>query len=202
MRHKSEEKMGRIVAFIEERYFETGVSPSLAEIGVGVGLSKGMVSHYLCEMEARGMLTRGEGYYSVRTPRMKKIKNDGVHLPVVGRIACGAPLFAEEHIEEYVTISSSLLGAGEHFVLRAKGDSMIGAGISDGDAVIVRRQTHADEGQIVVALLEEEATLKRFYLDRENGRVRLHPENPEMEDIFADTVAIQGVAVKVLRDIV
>lgn len=202
MRQKSEEKMRRIVALIEEKYFATGLSPSLSEIGLHVGLSKGMVSQYLAEMEERGMLTRGEGYYSVRTTRMQRMKNDAVHLPVVGRIACGAPLLAEEHIEQYVTISSSLLGAGEHFVLRAKGESMIGAGISDGDAVIVRRQTHAEEGQIVVALLEDEATLKRFFIDRESGRIRLHPENPTMEDIFADTVAIQGVAVKVLRDLV
>ena len=94
-----------------------------------------------------------------------------------------------------------MVGSGKFFALVAKGNSMINAGISDGDIVIIRLQNSAEEGQIVIARVDDEATLKRYYLDRKNKRIRLHPENDEMQDMFYDQVDIQGVAVKVIKDL-
>jgi len=123
-------------------------------------------------------------------------------MPVVGTIACGTPILAEENIESYLSISGKFLGPGVFFVLVAKGDSMINAGIDNGDYVIVRQQNSADEGQIVVALVEDgECTLKRYYKDEKRKKIRLHPENNEMEDMYFDTISIQGVAVKVIKNL-
>jgi len=120
---------------------------------------------------------------------------------VLGSVSCGVPRFAEENIEEYVSLPEALFGRGEFFILKAKGDSMIDAGIDDGDLVVIRQQSSAEDGQIVVALIDDEATLKRFYRDDKNKRVRLHPENEAMEDIFVDDCIIQGIAVKVIKDL-
>ena len=101
-----------------------------------------------------------------------------------------------------MTISGDFLGAGNYFVLMAKGESMINAGIDDGDYVVIRQQPSAEEGQIVVAMVEDgEATLKRYYKDKRRKKVRLHPENDEMEDMFFDSIEIQGVAVKVIKNL-
>ena len=118
---------------------------------------------------------------------------------MVGSIGCGIPNLAEENIEEYVSLPRSMFGNGEFFILRANGESMIDAGIETGDLVVIRKQSCAEDGQIVVALVEDETTLKRLY--RENGKVRLHPENRDMDDIIVDDCIIQGVAVKVIKDL-
>ena len=122
-------------------------------------------------------------------------------VPVLGSVACGVPKYAEENIEEYVRLPVSLFGRGDFFILRANGDSMIEAGIDNGDLVLIRQQNTAETGQIVVALMEEEATLKRYYPEPQWGRIRLHPENSMMTDIYVDSCIIQGVAVKVLKDL-
>ncbi|MBQ3802604.1 MAG: repressor LexA, partial [Oscillospiraceae bacterium] len=119
--------------------------------------------------------------------------------PVVGTVACGLPILAEENIEEYVRLPAALFGRGSFFILRAHGDSMINAGIADGDLVLVRLQDTADYNQIVVALIDDEATLKRFR--PEGDRVVLHAENPNYDDIVVDRCAVQGVAVKVIKDL-
>jgi len=123
-------------------------------------------------------------------------------IPVVGKIACGTPILAEQNIDSYMSISGNFLGAGEFFVLVAQGDSMINAGIDDGDYVVIRKQNTANEGQIVVALIDgEEATLKRFYIDKKKKKIRLHPENDNLKDMFYDTIDIQGIVVKVIKDV-
>ena len=123
------------------------------------------------------------------------------YLPIVGDIACGTPILAEENIESYLTISGDFLGTGNFFVLKASGSSMINAGINDGDYVVVRQQNSADEGQIVVALVDDEATLKRYYRDDKQKKIRLHPENDNMDDMYFDNIEIQGIAVKVIKDL-
>ena len=133
---------------------------------------------------------------------MAKILADTVRVPIVGSIACGTPMLAEENIESYIPISSSILGTGNFFALHARGNSMVNANIEDGDFVIVRQQNTAEEGQIIVALIDDEATLKRFYTDRRRRKVRLHPENDEMEDMYFDSIDIQGIVVKVIKDVV
>lgn len=122
-----------------------------------------------------------------------------MRVAVLGRVSCGLPKYAEENIEEYVSLPVSLFGQGRFFILRADGESMIEAGIEDGDMVVIRQQSTASEGQIVVALVEDETTLKRYYIDKRRRCVRLHPENSEMEDIYVNDCIIQGVAVHVIK---
>ena len=124
--------------------------------------------------------------------------------PVYGEISCGYPRFLDDEIESYLEIPESMIGQGEFFVLRAKGDSMIEAGINDGDLVLVRKQSYADNGQIVVAFTDEydeEVVLKRYFELQYKKLYKLHPENPRYEDIIVNKCTVRGVAVKVLRDI-
>ena len=129
------------------------------------------------------------------TETIAKMNLETVPVAVVGSVSCGPLTFAEENIEEYIKLPKSLLGAGKFFILHASGQSMIGAGIEDGDLVVIRQQETAEPGQIVVALVEDEVTLKRFFPDPQNGCIRLHPENKRMKDIIVDNCQIQGVAV-------
>lgn len=192
MRSKDEGKMKSIVEFIDKTYFEYDYIPSVKEIADEMGMEKGNVSRYLAEMEKRGMVDIACGWRGVRTRSILKANDKGRRTPVIGEIACGTPILAEQNIESYVYLSSSLFGEGNFFILRAKGDSMINAGINDKDLVIVRQQNNAEDGQIVVALTDlENATLKRFY--KQDKRIRLHPENDEMEDMYYDEISIQGV---------
>lgn len=201
MRTKSTELMEDIKRCIENGYFSTGKTPSVREIAEQLGISKSSVSNYLIEMRDRGILENSGGWRGVKTKRMEDMKQGIAYLPVVGQIACGTPFLAEENIEMYLPLPREILGAGEYFVLVAKGDSMVNAGIDDGDYVIVRRLETAETGQIVVALIGEEATLKRYYPDEENRQIRLHPENDKMEDMYYDKVSVQGIAVKVIKDV-
>lgn len=193
MKTKSSETCERIRTAIRDYREYRGTSPSVAEIAAAAGVSKATVSRYLSDMRQRGELD----YAGHRGIVMKEQQT--VRVPVLGAVACGLPKLAEENIEEYVSLPVSLFGSGEFFLLRASGDSMIEAGVDDGDLVLIRRQDTADAGQIVVALVEDEATLKRFYPER--GQVRLHPENSAMEDIYVESCLVQGVAVKVIKDL-
>ena len=202
MRSKNEDKIQRITEYINERFFTEREVPSLQEIADYVGLAKSSVNRYITEMEQRGLLTRSGGFYGLETQAMRNAGRKLSSMPIVGQIACGSPILAEENIEGYLSISGEFLGSGEFFVLKAKGNSMIKAGINDGDLVIIRKQSSADEGQIVVALIDDgECTLKKYFLDKRRRKVRLHPENDEMEDMYFDKIQIQGVAVKIIKDI-
>lgn len=199
MRTKDTALIEQIKKSIEKTYEESGRSPSVRQIAREVGCSYSTVSRYIKEMVERGMIARTSGEYE--TEAISKMNMDTVPVAVVGSVSCGPLTFAEENIEEYIKLPTSLLGQGKFFILRASGQSMIGAGIEDGDLVVVRQQPTAEPGQIVVALVEDEVTLKRFYPDPENGCVRLHPENKRLKDIIVDDCQIQGVAVKVLKDL-
>lgn len=118
-------------------------------------------------------------------------------VPLIGEIACGEPIFAVENIEESYALPKSLFGDGELFMLRATGNSMIDAGINKGDLVVLRRQTTADDGEIVAALIDGEATLKRLF--HRNGKIVLHPENKRMKDIILDSCDVQGVLVSCIK---
>ena len=118
-------------------------------------------------------------------------------MPVVGRVTAGQPIFAEENLEEYVPIPDIMLGEGEHFILHVKGDSMIEAGILDGDYIIVRKTSEALNGEIVVAMIDDSATVKRYF--KEDGHFRLQPENRTMEPIYADEVTILGKVTSLYR---
>ena len=199
MKVMSESVFNAIIKFVDEYYFANGNTPTLQEIADAIKLDKSNVSRNLKVMQQRGLIDLDNG---IKTSKIQKRVLEMSDVPVVGTIACGSPMFAEENIERYIPISKALLGNGTFFALHAKGNSMIKANIEDGDFVIVRQQNSANEGEIIVALIDNEATLKRYYLDKKNKKVRLHPENDEMEDMFYDNVSIQGVAVKVLKDLI
>ena len=187
-----------------------GYPPTVREIGERVGLASPSTVHaHLANLERAGYLRRdptkpraleltGLRRQDTGTPRELPTQA----LPLVGEIAAGGPLLAEDNVEEYVELPERLVGGAADFLLRVKGDSMIDAGILEGDLVAVRRQTTAMNGEIVVALAGEdetadEATVKRYF--RENGRIRLQPENQELEPIYARHVQILGKVVGVFR---
>ena len=197
MRSKDKTLMAAIEKFVSDYTDSNGISPTMQEGADGVGSSKATVQRYIAQLCEDGILD----YSGYRTMTSTKTKAAAIRVPVLGTIACGIPKFAEENIEEYVRLPVALFGKGNFFILRAYGDSMIEAGIDNGDLVLIRQQNYADEGQIVVALMEDEATLKRFYPEPKKHRIRLHPENSRMDDIYVDNCEIQGVAVKVLKDL-
>ncbi len=197
MRYKSKETMDTIIHAIEEHFFSYNESPSIAEIARAVGLSKSGVYKYLKEMAEKGLITYTGT--SVHTPVTEKINTNLNYTPVLGSVACGTPQLSEENFEEYVALPTSLFGNGKFFILRAFGESMIEAGIEEGDMVVVRKQSIANEGDIVVALVNNETTLKRYYIDEKTHRVILHPENKTMADIHPTNCCIQGVACHVIK---
>ncbi len=202
MRHKSSELMNSILEFVENFILENRHSPSTSEIAEALDSSKATVYRYLMAMNENGMI-QYDGKEIV-TGKTSKARNEMASIPLVGAISCGIPLLEEEHIEEYVSLPTSIFGRGEFFLLKANGDSMIESGIDHGDLVLIRRQSEAKEGQIVVALVNNENTLKRYFVDRENNCIRLHPENRKMKDIIVDnknSCMIQGVAVNVIKSL-
>lgn len=201
MRTKDKELMKKMLNYINDSFEKTGRTPTYREIASEFSITSGCVSNYIKEMAEKNMLKNSSGSRGIRTLKMQKSNNAIEQLGVVGSIACGSPMYAEENIETYISFPRALLGNGEFFILRANGESMIDAGIDDGDLVIIRKQETAEEGDIIVALINDEATLKRFYRDKKRRKIRLHPENAKLEDMYFDNIAIQGVAIKVIKDL-
>ncbi len=190
-----------ILNYVIEYTRRYGYPPSVRDIGNALRLTSSSTVHsHLSALEKKGYLRRDPS-----KPRAIEVLRDGaslphkrpVLLPVVGRVTAGAPILAEQNIEDSFTLPEEFLGGGECFMLRVRGDSMVGAGIYDGDYLVVRKQSHAQDGDIVVARIGEEATVKRFY--READRIRLQPENPTMEPIYARDVVIEGKAIGLVR---
>lgn len=200
MRTKSDEKIKEIKRCIESFYEANDRSPSVREISETVGMSKSNVQRYLISMTEDGILERNKDGYGTELTTM--IGSQTVNVPKIGYVPCG-PLAEEvECIEGYLKLPLAFLGdTRKAFLLSACGNSMIGAGIDDGDLVLVKQQETADDGDIIVALVENEVTLKRYYNEPSKHRVRLHPENPIMKDIFVKDLIIQGVAIKVIKDL-
>lgn len=199
IRKKDTALMDRIIDCVEAYHFEHKLSPSLQEIAAELGIGKTTVHSYLKEMSENGML-----FYdgkSIETKRTKRSSSKTVFVPVLGNIACGGPELTEEDFEEYVPLPVSLFGEGDFFILRTHGDSMIEKGIEAGDMVVVRRQNHASPGDIVVALIDGETTLKYFYPEPEKKQIRLHPANKNMDDIIVKECSIQGVAGHIIKKI-
>ncbi|WP_432246636.1 transcriptional repressor LexA [Streptomyces sanyensis] len=201
-------RQAAIVAFIEQTVARKGYPPSMREIGEGVRLrSTSSVAHQLMALERKGFL-----YRDPHRPRAYRVRSDqhadlpdapvgmtpeAVQVPLVGRIAAGTPILAEELVEDVLPMPRHLVGEGQLFALTVVGDSMIEAAICDGDIVTVRKADSADHGDIVAAMLDGEATVKR--LRRENGRVWLMPHNAAHEPIPGDDAVILGKVVAVLR---
>jgi repressor LexA len=216
------DRQEKILAFIKKSIQEQGYPPTIREIGEHFGIrSTNGVNDHLKALERKGYLLRGElksralsvidgGRSPARLLRMSRRElsavgeGDVVQVPVVGKVAAGEPILAQENITDHVRIDSVLLGDGGRkvFALRVSGDSMIGDGILDGDYIFVRKQLQADPGEIVVAMIEDEATVKRFY--PEGDRVRFQPSNPRLKPIYVSRddfreTQIIGVVVGVYR---
>lgn len=191
----------RILDVIAETVRTRGYPPTVREIGEAVGLTSSSSVHaQLANLERKGLLTKDAT--KPRAMSLAEPKVDGAVVPLLGRIAAGAPVLATENVEEHITVPYSFVsGNADHFALRVAGDSMIGAGILDGDVVVIRSQTTAQDGQVVAALLpgpaEDEATVKR--LGHDGARVMLIPENPAMEPFEMVDGRILGRVVAVLR---
>ena len=199
MRTKDTNLMENIVAYIDSCFLSNNKIPSVRDIANAFCISKSTVSNYLIAMKEKGMIDREKGWCNIKTKNMGIMNTQIEYVPVVGSVACGTPMLAEENIEQYLTIPKLFLGNGKYFILKAKGESMINAGIENGDYVIVKQQEVAEQGQIVVALIDNEATLKRYYND--NQKIRLHPENDTMQDMYFDNIVIQGVAIRVIKEL-
>ena len=212
MRTLNPNTLERVENYITEYQKKNGKSPSYRQIMHGVGMSSlNLVQRYVLALEREGRIERTRiGNISVPP----KLKPSGVAIaPLVGSIACGQPvdavenieesfalprsIDAVENIEESFALPRSIFGNGDLFMLRTFGDSMIDAGISAGDLLVLRQQDYADEGEIVVALVGEDATLKRFY--KKGHKIVLHPENKTMKDIIVDDCQIQGVLVSCIK---
>ena len=199
MRHKSTELMDKIQTYVENYYKEYRHSPSTTEIADAVGIARGTAYKYLVAMSDNGMI-RYDGQ-QISTEKTEKVQTELTSVALLGSVSCGVPTLEEEYAEEFVSLPVSMFGKGTFFMLRASGESMIDAGISTGDLVLIRKQSEAKDGDIVVALVENENTLKRYFVDTENNQIRLHPENKNMKDIIVRDCKIQGVAVKVIKDL-
>lgn len=182
--------------YIQTHQSTYGLSPSYRQIATSLQIKSVSVVHrYVNVLEEQGALHRMHGAGIITPSQLRREKTTLV--PLVGEIACGSPSFAVEDIEESYSLPQNLFGSGTLFMLRAKGDSMIEAGINHGDYVVVRQQSYAEEGDIVVALVENETTLKRFY--KRGNKIILHPENHEMSDIVLNECLIQGVLVSCIK---
>lgn len=200
MRTKNSEYFIQIEEFIKEYYEKNGISPSMREISQKVGISCATVQRYLSTMRDEGKI-KYSGHRSITSSQSVCDFREILKVPVLGRVSCGLPKYAEENIEEYINLPTSIFGNGNFYILYASGDSMIEAGINDGDMVLIRVQNTAEVGDIVVALIDDEVTLKRYYPDPVHKRIRLHPENRSMKDIIVSDCIVQGVAVKLIKDL-
>ena len=192
---------GRILAYIRSEIAEKGYPPSVREIGEAVGLKSTSTVHgHLCRLESKGLLVRDAMKPRAMGLTEREELEDAVRqVPMLGPVAAGSPILAEEGYAETLPIPASMLGDGSHFALTIRGDSMIAAGILHGDYVIVKKQHEANNGDIVVAMMGGDATVKRFF--KEQGRIRLQPENPAMKPIYSNAVEILGKVISVYRQL-
>jgi repressor LexA len=202
----NEIKLGKrqkqILDFIKQSCKEKGYPPSVREIGQAVGLKSSSTVHsHLVRLEEKGLIRRDPAKPRAIIPLDDEplLQSEALSVPVIGNVAAGSPILAEQNIDNYLSIPVDFMGSGNHFILKVKGDSMIEAGILDGDYLIVREQGDASNGEIVVALLDNEATVKRFY--RRDDYVELRPENALMHPITVNDVQIAGKVSGLLRRI-
>lgn len=196
MRTLNEETLRRMEEYIRERQLKDGLSPSYRRIMHALGMSSlNLVQRYVLALENQGGIRRTR-LGSIALPKRLDAGKNKI-TPLVGDIACGQPSFAEENIEASYALPQSLFGDGELYLLHTHGESMVDIGIRPNDLIVIRRQNYADDGQIVVALMDGEATLKRLF--HRNGKIVLHPENRQMQDIVVENCEIQGVLVSCIK---
>ena len=200
MRKSLTKKQDRIFGFVRKHVQDIGYPPTVREIGMAFGISEKGAHDHLNAIEKKGYIRRVP-----KKPRAieilefvpQKLPQTAVEVPIVGRVAAGEPVLASENLDGTLPVPREVVKEDTCFALRISGQSMIDAGIFEGDLVIVRSQNYADAGDIVVALLDEEATVKRFF--RDGNKIRLQPENSVMSPIIVDDAQILGKVVGLFR---
>ncbi|MDF2630259.1 MAG: lexA [Symbiobacteriaceae bacterium] len=199
------DRQRQVLQFIKEEIRAKGYPPSVREIGEAIGLSSSSTVHgHMARLEEKGFIRRDP-----TKPRAIEVLDESfslprkrtVNVPIVGRVTAGLPIFADQNIEDHFPLPADFVRANEEdlFFLTVQGDSMVDAGILNGDFVLVRRQPSAVNGDIVVALIEDEATVKRFF--KEHGHIRLQPENRYMDPIIVPNAQILGKVVGLVRQL-
>ena len=192
MQHLDNDLLEKIAGYMGRCLLEEDYSPSVREVGSRFGISKSTAQKYMAKITSEGLCPQLDKFSKDGTEKAAWLEND---------IACGEPTYQEEHIAEYLRLPVSVFGKGEKYIITARGDSMTGADISEGDFLVIRKQVTANSGDIVVALVNGENTLKRL-MHRRDGTPYLHPENPEYPDIEfgeGDTFYIQGVLTHIIK---
>lgn len=196
MRALNEETKNAVLEYNIQYQRKHGISPSFRNIMHALNLgSLATVQRYVKQLEKEGCLSRTKVGKIAPMPQLHS--GETTLVPLIGQIACGEPCFEVENIEESFELPRSVFGNGELYMLRAFGDSMIDVGINKDDLLVIRKQENANDGDIVVALVNGDNTLKRLY--RRNGKIVLHPENKSLEDIIVDSCQIQGVLVSCIK---
>ena len=191
------ENQQKILDFIRKEIEDKGYPPSVREICAAVGLKSTSTVHaHLNNLEKRGLIRRDS-----TKPRALEILDNSVargrSVPLVGKVTAGLPILAVENIEDYLTLPQHMVGGDDLFCLRVQGESMIEIGILDGDIIVVRQQADAENGEVIVAMIEDEATVKRIFYEK--NRVRLQPKNRSMAPIYAEQVQVLGKVVALFR---
>lgn len=195
---RSNEKYNTVYEFIKKYITENGYSPSVREICANCGIKSTATAYqYINKLNEQGLIKKAGN--KKRAVSLKKSGGQSVSVPLVGTVAAGQPIFADENYEGYYSLPTEFFGSDDMFMLTVKGDSMIKIGMFDGDKIIVKKQNTADNGDIVVALVDDSATVKRFY--RRDGKFILHPENDSMSDFVFDDVSVLGKVVGLMRNI-
>ncbi len=203
---KVTEKQMKVLEYVKEQIKKNGYAPSVREICQALGFKSTSTVHgYLTRLQKKGYIKK-----AALKPRTLRVADDEldnqtslytskemVNVPIVGKVAAGLPILAVENVEDTFPLPIDFVGNSEAFMLKVRGDSMIEAGILDGDLVLVRKQSVAQNGDIVVALIEDEATIKTFY--KEKNHIRLQPQNSFMQPIIVPTCSILGIVSGVFR---
>jgi len=199
MRYKKTEIMEKIVEFVNDYHRLYGSSPSTTQISQHINFSRGTAYKYLIAMRERGMI-QYDGR-SIVTNMISLVNHDHNNAPIVGRVVCGDATEEEENIKEYIDLPPAIFGNDELFILEAYGDSMNLAGINEGDYVVVKKQSVAKEGNLVIALTNGENNLKRISFDNKNKKIILIPEsdNPKHKPKEYDVVDIQGIVTHIIK---
>ncbi len=193
---KNEMREAQVLAFIEKYMTENGYSPSVREICAGCDIpSTASCFAIMNELADKGYITKSKVGSNKR--RTCSINQRAVKIPLIGTVAAGEPIFAQENYEDFFSVPTNLFGSDDLFMLNVQGDSMIKIGMFNGDKIVVKKQETAENGEIVVALVGDSATVKRYY--KRDGKFILHPENDDMEDFVFDDITILGKVVGLIR---
>lgn len=198
MTRRTPDKTQQVLDYIQDCIQENGYAPTVREICKACDIpSTATAFTYMNQLAEKGLISKPKVGENKR--RAISIKQNAVKVPLIGTVAAGEPIFAQENYEDFYSIPSNMFGGEDLFMLTVKGSSMINIGMFNGDKIVVKKQSTAENGEIVVALVDDSATVKRFF--KRDGKIILHPENDDMDDFIFDDVVILGKVVGLIRSI-